>query len=90
MTVPASVRRTAAAAILTLLAATATAASAQEAPATPSREQLQQRLETQRAANERMKARIDKLEAKLKEDVCADPASAQALLNAAEPTPAAP
>ena len=75
---------------LVLFGAASTVASAQEPAPSPSREQLQQRLETQRAANERMKARIEKLEAKLKEDVCADPASAQALLNASEPTPAAP
>ena len=75
---------------LTLLAAAPMAAPAQEAAPTPSREQLQQRLETQRAANERMKARIAQLEAKLKEDVCADPAAAQALLGASEPAPAAP
>ena len=61
-------------------------AAAQQAPAGSS-EALEQKLKEALATNEALKERIQKLEEMLKRDVCADPAAAEALLNAKVPTP---
>jgi hypothetical protein len=53
------------------------------------REVLEQQLKEQQARNEDLKQRIEKLEAILKTDVCADPQAAEALLKETEaPQPA--
>jgi hypothetical protein len=48
------------------------------------REVLEQQLKEQQARNEGLKQRIEKLEAILKTDVCADPQAAEALLKESE------
>lgn len=55
------------------------------APRADSREALERELAAVRAANEALRARIRQLEEMLGRDVCADPAAAEALLNAAPP-----
>ena len=60
---------------------------ADEAPAAPGAA-LEQKLKDALATNEALKERIKKLEEMLQRDVCADPAAAEALLNAKVPTPA--
>jgi len=61
--------------------------TAQEAPAASSAA-LEEKLKDALATNDALKERIKKLEEMLKRDVCADPAAAEALLNARVPTPA--
>lgn len=61
--------------------------SAQEAPAA-SAGAMEEKLKDALATNEALKERIKKLEEMLQRDVCADPATAEALLNAKVPTPA--
>jgi cell division protein FtsB len=72
-----------------LVAALALAAAV-PAQAQSSREQLEQQLKEQQAKNEVLKQRIDKLEAILKTDICADPAAAEALLKETQPPPTPP
>jgi hypothetical protein len=57
-----------------------TVAAQEAAEPSGSRARLEQQLQAQLAANEALKARIAKLEAALKGDVCADPAAVEALL----------
>jgi len=75
---------------LALIALLASPAPAQDTgQASGPRAKLEQQLQAQLAANEALKARIAKLEAALKGDVCADPAAAEALLKEAAPANAA-
>lgn len=56
----------------------------------PTREALEQQLQEQQAKNQALKQRIEKIEALLKTDVCANPAAAEAVLKEAQATGAAP
>ena len=61
-----------------------TLAAGPPAMAQSEREVLEQQLKEQQARNEDLKQRIEKLEAVLKTDVCADPQAAEALLKETE------
>jgi hypothetical protein len=61
-----------------------TLAAGPPAMAQSEREVLEQQLKEQQARNEDLKQRIEKLEAVLKTDLCADPQAAEALLKEGE------
>jgi Tfp pilus assembly protein PilN len=70
-----------------MVVATLGAGLSAPALAQSAREVLEQQLKEQEARNELLKQRIEKLEAILKTDVCADPEAAELLLKETEAPP---
>jgi BMFP domain-containing protein YqiC len=75
-------------AALTILAVGTSAPAAE--PAQSPREVVEQQLREQIARNEQLQERIEKLEAILKTDICADPQAAQQLLQETQPQQPSP
>ncbi len=67
-------------AALGLAAAVVVMVAAAQAGAQSEREVLEQQLKEQQARNESLKQRIEKIEAILKTDICADPQAAELVL----------